>query len=58
MRREQWQAPAVVDVCVREHHGIELIDGNRESNVLRLRLRAVPLKQTAIEDNCPSADVD
>jgi uracil phosphoribosyltransferase len=53
---EQRKPPGVVDVCVREHHGGEILDAHGDAQVLLVRLAAAPLEQPEVEENRPAAD--
>ena len=40
----------MIDMCVRQNHGIDLAHRQRQSLVLCARLRPPPLKQAAVEE--------
>ena len=54
---QQGKAPAVVDVRVREHEGIQLVHRERERPVLVACLGAMALKEPAIQRNRATIDV-
>ena len=50
--REEWQAPGMIDMCVRQHDGIDLVDRNWKVKILLMTLAAAALKEAAVEYDC------
>ena len=46
----------MIDMRVRKHDSIDLLDGIWEPQVLRSAITAFPLKQTAVEKYCLACD--
>src|SRR5690348_5169280 len=56
MPNEKRETTSMIDVRVREHDGIDRLDGDWEPQVLRLTLATLPLKETAVEQYCLACD--
>jgi len=53
---EKRETTSMIDVRVREHDGIDRLDGDWEPQVLRLTLDTPSLKETAVEQYCLACD--
>ena len=55
---EQRKPAGVIDVCVREHDGVDLLDWNRELEILLTGLIAPALKHAAVEQDRLPVDAE
>ena len=51
MCHEERQSASVIDVRVRKHHGVDLVDWKRQPGVLLAAFAALALKQSAIQQH-------
>ena len=52
MTDEKRQTAGMINVRVREHHSVDLLDGDREAGILLVALVSLTLKQPTVENNC------
>jgi hypothetical protein len=52
MPNEKRETTSMIDVRMRKHNSIDLLDADWKSQVLRLTFTAFSLKQTAVEKYC------
>jgi len=56
MSHEKRQAARVVDVGVREYHGIDMLDRHREAKILLVAIASLSLKHPTIQHDRLSRD--
>ena len=56
MPNEKRKTTSMIDMRVRKHDGIDLLDSDWEPQVLRLAFTAFSLKETAVEKYCLACD--
>jgi hypothetical protein len=56
MPNEKRETTSMIDMRMREHDRIDLLDGDWKPQILRLTFTAFSLKQTAVEKYCLTCD--
>ena len=55
---EKGEAARVIEMRVRKHDGIDLLDRARQLSILRIGIGAMPLKQSTVEQHCLAVGAD